>query len=622
MPTYTELMHGFEFGPWNVIPERGLIREGEHEEHIEPLVMDVFVVLASHGGEVVTKDQLIEAVWEGRPQTDDVITRCISALRRSLTDDAKAPKYIETVQRRGYRVMLPVSMPDAEVTIQAAGKTSVRPDLLMIAVAFIAVVAIAWFALTDRSALTDLADGLESVAVYPFDCLQDSRESGEHLCFGFAEEAVTSLKQVEGMQIVRKRSNYNGPGNVGEDSIVTGSVQIIGEQVKIAAQLENAHSGVVIWSKTFAADKNGIFDMQRRVANGLRGALDANFAGLPPAQDAPTSFAAAEAYALGRYMFEKRDHQAIVDAIGLFEEAIRLDPNFGSAWLSLAYTYSIWPDYDLTIDRRSTFDKALEIIEDGIEADPSIRDAAGTVYGYIYHKKNQWPEAMDSTLMAVNAATAGADDYNWHSRVLASVGRLDEALEYARMGAELDPEYPVIMSRLAIASLWVDDIENARHYFEVADRMQVEASIHSLAYSLFYIRTGDIEAAKILAKVGLEEGNLDSSWVDAVYDGIAYPDKRDAAISYFGRVLATGVVPDNVAIPISALLGETDTAMKIARRSEAGGALFEIEIIFIDEFREFRQHPEFMDFVDGLGLVDYWNSAGCTWVNDNVECSG
>jgi len=62
--------------------------------------------------------------------------------------------------------------------------------------------------------------------------------------------------------------------------------------------------------------------------------------------------------------------------------------------------------------------------------------------------------------------------------------------------------------------------------------------------------------------------------------------------------------------------------MKIARRSEAGGALFEIEIIFIDEFREFRQHPEFMDFVDGLGLVDYWNSAGCTWVNDNVECSG
>ena len=121
MPSYTELMRGFEFGPWRVLPERGLVRNGEDEHHVEPLVMDVFVVLASHGGDVVTKDQLIDAVWDGRPQTDDVITRCISSLRRVLGDDARNPTFIETVQRRGYRVMQPVSLIGVRLHILVAG---------------------------------------------------------------------------------------------------------------------------------------------------------------------------------------------------------------------------------------------------------------------------------------------------------------------------------------------------------------------------------------------------------------------------------------------------------------------------------------------------------------------
>ena len=113
MPSYKALMRGFDFGHWSVMPERGLIRNGDTERRLEPLVMDVFVVLASHDGEVVSKDQLIESVWGGRPQTDDVITRCISALRRGLADDAKNPVFVETVQRRGYRVMQTVTPVDA-----------------------------------------------------------------------------------------------------------------------------------------------------------------------------------------------------------------------------------------------------------------------------------------------------------------------------------------------------------------------------------------------------------------------------------------------------------------------------------------------------------------------------
>jgi DNA-binding winged helix-turn-helix (wHTH) protein/TolB-like protein/Tfp pilus assembly protein PilF len=612
-------MRGFEFGPFTVIPERGLVRDGETEQKLEPLVMDVFVVLASHGGEVVSKDQLIDAVWDGRPQTDDVITRCISALRRGLGDTARDSRFIQTVQRRGYRVMLPVSMPESPQAMPAEEtRAPVRPGVRMIAVGFIAVILIAWFAIVDRSPpVTE--NEFASVAVYPFECLLEANDSGRHLCFGFAEEVISSLNELEGVRIVRKRKGFDPSDQIEEDSIVIGSVQIIANNVRIAAQLESARTGEVNWSDSFDSDRDGIFDLQRDVGNGLRGALDPDFD--PAVSTAePVSFAAAEAYALGRYLFEQRDHDRIEEAIAQFEEAIRIDPSYGPAWLGLAYTYSIWPDYDLRIDRWNSFDTALEVIAEGVERDPSITAAAGTVYGYVYHKQNRWADAMSNTLKAVNAETPDADDYHWHSRVLASVGRLDESLETARRGAVLDPEYPVIMSRLAIASFWVSDLENAERYFDIANRMELEASIHSLAYSLFLIRTERFSEAAERAAQALNEINLPSDWVEPVFAGIADPAARDSALALLDRLDASGEMPANIIMTLSVLLGDVDRAMRVARGMASGDSVFEIEIIYIDEFREFRAHPDFAAFVEEVGLTDYWQGAGCRWIDDAVSC--
>ena len=620
MPTYTELMRGFEYGPWSVLPDRGLIRDGEKERKLEPLVMDVFVVLASHHGEVVTKDQLVDEVWDGRPQTDDVITRCVSALRRGLGDSAKSPKYIETVQRRGYRVMLPVMPAGGAVAAEADQPPAARRNPVLIAAGLIVVLAIAWIVRDGGEPETEPVATITSVAVFPFDCLQDAREGGEHLCFGFAEEALGSLNEVEDVRIVRKRNSYDGADVVSEDSFVTGSVQIIADQVKIAAQLEDARRGLIIWTDTFDGDKNSIFDLQRQVAEGLRGAIEPDFSDATPDRREPASFAAAEAYALGRYLFQKRDHQSTVEAIAQFEEAIRLDPSFGPAWLGLAYTYIIWPDYDLTIDRASTYDRLLEIIAEGIEADPGIREAAGAVYGFVYHKRNQWSDALRETGMAVNARNPEAEAYNWHSRVLASVGRLDEAQQFARRAMETDPEYPVVVSRFAIASFWVDDLVNAGRYFDIANRMELPASIHSLAYALYLLRTRQIEPAKAHVKAGLDKLRVDSSWVAPVVDGMASIEDRPRAIAIADQLAATKALPGNVLLTMWVLLGETDKAMAIARQTEQTGGLFEQELIFIDEFREFRRHPEFMDFVEGVGLTEYWESAGCAWADDKVVC--
>ena len=68
------------------------------------------------------------------------------------------------------------------------------------------------------------------------------------------------------------------------------------------------------------------------------------------------------------------------------------------------------------------------------------------------------------------------------------------------------------------------------------------------------------------------------------------------------------------------LLGDVDTAMRIARGAEDESSVYEIEIIYLDEYRDFRRHPEFADFTAGVGLNAYWDEAGCAWQNDRIVC--
>jgi transcriptional activator of cad operon len=96
--------HGdFVTGEWTVMPSRNLLARADQEVHVEPRVMDVLVHLAERAGQVASKEELTERVWQCRSVTDEVLTVTIYALRKALGDDARRPCYVETVSRRGYR---------------------------------------------------------------------------------------------------------------------------------------------------------------------------------------------------------------------------------------------------------------------------------------------------------------------------------------------------------------------------------------------------------------------------------------------------------------------------------------------------------------------------------------
>ncbi|MCI0625988.1 MAG: transcriptional regulator [Acidobacteria bacterium] len=99
----------FRTGEWGVEPSRNLLIRGTEEVHLEPRVMDVLVHLAERAGEVVSKEELVERVWKQRYVSDDVLTVAVYTLRKVLGDNPRQPRYIETVPRRGYRWIAPVT---------------------------------------------------------------------------------------------------------------------------------------------------------------------------------------------------------------------------------------------------------------------------------------------------------------------------------------------------------------------------------------------------------------------------------------------------------------------------------------------------------------------------------
>jgi len=123
----------FVVGPWTATRSQNLLERGGERIHLEPRVMDLLVYLSERTGRVVSKDELIEQIWNGRHVTDDVLTVAVYALRKALGDAARRSQYIETIPRRGYRLIAAVhpvvhaAAAVPEVSVPAAGVPETRP---------------------------------------------------------------------------------------------------------------------------------------------------------------------------------------------------------------------------------------------------------------------------------------------------------------------------------------------------------------------------------------------------------------------------------------------------------------------------------------------------------------
>jgi TolB-like protein/DNA-binding winged helix-turn-helix (wHTH) protein/Tfp pilus assembly protein PilF len=638
-----DLKLGFSLGDWEVQPLLGQIIGSSGAVHMEPKVMDVLVALASRPGEVIERDDLLNEVWGGRAVADEPLTRCIASLRRILNDSRVAPEYIETIPKRGYRLVAPVkahAMSGRSRTSRRIAelwrRRQFRIGAAYAAVAILIVGLSIWFVLRPQDDPPIPATAV-SLAVLPFANLSDD-SGNEYFSDGLSEEIMTRLAGVEGLIVVARTSSFSFKESNDDaktiarklqvSHLLDGSVRKDGDRLRITAELIDSE-GFRLWSDNYEGVLSDVFYLQDTIANDIvsqvRPSLKVTDTELPIETEPPTeNLDAYELVLRGGFQLQRRNEGPLKRSISLFEKAIELDENYGDAYVGLATAYALLPFYSLE-PRDAAFDLAMATIEKGANKDSSVdTKAAGIMSFMLFSGEWRWIESEIGFRRALAYSPDDAELLQWYSQFLGSVGRTEESLYHAMRAKELDQLSPVINHRLAIAYMWMNQNDLAREQYGLASELGMAPASNPEAYVIFLLRLAEYDEARLLM-TGLQKMMGHSTdWIEPVLQAIQDPENRPAAVEAVIRAERENDISKQYLYGVWVYLNETDRALDIAHELIKDRPSFNTELLFAEETSALRQNPRFGDLIREIGLHRYWENFGwpemCSPVGEQIVC--
>src|SRR5271165_6958682 len=455
-PPRTGLNHAFFVGDWLVQPELNRIQRNGEKAHLEPKVMEVLVCLAEANGHVVSREQLIQHVWQETFVTDDVLKGSVWQLRKAFQDDSKHPKVVETIPKSGYRLLLPVrgvkggKIPVSHAQILALVSASV----LVLAVAAAGI----WYKHSQRD---EEAASTASVAVLPFADLSPNHDQ-EYFSEGLAEEVLNDLAKIPNLKVVARTSSFQFKGR-NEDSrvigqklnaanLLEGSVRRDGNRVRITVQLIKADDGFHRWSESFDRDLKDILTEQDEIARAVTSALQLKLLAGRPLTTLPASGTtnpeAYEALLHARYFLHMEDEESGRKALDYANKAIQLDPNYAPAYalrgnIELSSGGMAW------MDLPEAAEKARRDTEKAIALDPNLADGYRGLSMIQSWFDSNCREAETPLKRALELAPMDPDNLLQSGLLAMCQGRPQEAVELWKQELALDPLRPVEYQTLA-----------------------------------------------------------------------------------------------------------------------------------------------------------------------------
>ena len=464
----------FRVGHWLVAPSLNSISRNDTTVRLEPKVMEVLVCLAEHAGETLSKEKLLQIVWPDTFVSDDVLKHCVSELRRALEDDAREPHVIQTIARRGYRLVVPVepangikesstlagSAPRAITGLSARswwiGATVGTAILLL--VLLIAAKKI-------RSGGSSNVPVIHSLAVLPLQSLS-ADPAQEYFSDGMTDALITDLAQVSAIKVVSRTSalrykNTREPlpqiaRELNVDGIVTGTVQRSGDRVRITAQLIYGPADRHLWAKSFERDLKDMLALQSTIASEIANEIQVK---LTPTEQAklrnvrPVNPKALDAYVEARFHIDqacKLDlyygkqellKQELRKAVSYLDRALQEDPGYTPAYLAYfdAVQAGFTPQLEFLPKAKAALQKALQVDEPNVEAHLGF---ASLLKQYEY----DWAGAEREYLRAIQLNPNSADAHFQYSVYLANVGRSVEHDKELNLALALNPAHDYLAS--------------------------------------------------------------------------------------------------------------------------------------------------------------------------------
>lgn len=513
-----------QFG--NMVIDRGsftVFREGKPCE-ITPRAFDVLLYLVENRGRVVEKQELFDAVWKDTFVTDNALMRAVREIRRELGDSATAPKYIETVHKRGYRFIgevLPAPEATVEPEIQAELRTVAMPPesrsesaqlpgpvpsgtarfvaFGLVAAALVALSAFAYY-------YTRADKKIRSIAVMPLENASYGTDS-EHLSDGISESVINSLSELQELKVIARATAFRYRGqefdpqrirrDLGVDAILTGRVVQTGDDLTVQADLIDASDGTQIWGSRYIRSSSTAYELPGAIASDLAKKLELN---LSPEQAKrltknytvnPEAF---RFYSLGLFFWNKRSEEALNKSIEYFEQAIAKDPNYALAYAGLADSYAVMA---ISADRpaRDVMPKAMAAAARALELDDSLVEAHATMLRIKAQYEWDWTGAEQQYRRAIELNPGYPMTHIYYLSYLVSAGRADEAVTSVQRAQELDPLSLVANAVVARALFFAGRYDEAIVQSQKTLELDKNVMLARLMLGRSYARKGMLDAA-------------------------------------------------------------------------------------------------------------------------------
>lgn len=420
------------FGPFFLDVSAGVLFRGDDPVDLPPKLFNLLASLVGRSGKVVAKEELLDAVWNGTAVTDHSLTEAISALRGALGDDPRDPSYIQTVHRRGYRFIAPVS---------PVGATS--------------------------------NDAALRLAIMPFVDLSRKGDQ-QYFCNGIVEELVATLTGLPGIHlpspasifaIAANASPLEVAGRIDASAVLEGTVRKSGSKLSVSVRLTDVRNGAVLKSFKCVGDVDQALAIQEDLSARVVRVLDLSddrSGGLIRNHSADAT--AYDLYLMSRHHWNSRTLDGLRKAIALGEQAVRRDPEYGQAHVTLALASAVLASYSAE-PPRPLADRARAAATRALEIDESLAEAHSALGLVCFAFDRNWDEAERAFSRALELAPRDATTHCWLGFWHLVTGDGEQALRSTRHAEELEPTSLIFRTQVS----WV--LYFLRRFDEALERL-------------------------------------------------------------------------------------------------------------------------------------------------------
>lgn len=480
-----------QIGQWTFDRSLNTLSCGTDVVHVEPRVADLLYVLAQHAGNVVGRAELLEAVWPGVVVGDEALSQSINKLRRALRDTSREASYIQTVPKRGYRLIADLAAAEptgspAPVPAPPRRVRAARRSHAMIAVAVAAVgaaVALVLLLLSngpgdDLAALVAAQAPGEPVPIQTellmrrFDAIGDDA-AAERMARAFWKRLAAGVSQSQQLRVILDDRDVPAPHPAGATNRyqVDGTVQRLdGERFAIHLILSRPTSGVVVWSRRIELALEDLSRGDDRSAADLLEALTVKLSESERerlARPYTRSLIAFEHFLDGQAAFGARERENNAEAREHYERAVAADPTFARAFGGLALTHAADATFGWSADRARAIAEAIEYARRAEALDASLPEVHWTL-AWVDAQRRDHAQALRHVRRAIELNPSYADAYALAASIATYVGRPSEARSLMRVALRLRP-VPNFLYHLILG----------RAYFLLGDNVQAIANLRA-----------------------------------------------------------------------------------------------------------------------------------------------